>query len=381
MREIRASIINKFKNPWEDDNKTKSNLGKDEIGDLINNFKDRINRLIQKRNLNKFDKQPSNINLSKIILIVFAIIITLWFLTGFYIIQPDEEGVVITLGKYNRTSSSGLNYKLPNPFETLTKVSVTRVNKEEIGFRSAGKRITTREQLLQNTVSTESQMLTTDENIVDINFEVQWQISSSKDFLFNVKDSGNENTVKTVAESAMRESIGLTKIGDVLAEERSKIETDAKILMQAMLDNYKIGVKILRVQLLRVEPPQEVIDAYRNVQDAKQDKEQEINKAYAYRNDIVPRARGESEKILLESDGYKQQVIAEATGDAQRFTSIYNQYKNAKEVTRKRMYLETIENILSNVDKIILDKNSSSNLLTYLPLLDQKNVLKSGELK
>lgn len=368
MKKRLTLLSDKFRNPWDGDKNGSSN---DDFEDFFKKGQEKISDIFGRRqssgNGGSGNGMPEFIN-KKFLWLAAVILFAIWMSSGFYTIQPDEEGVVMTLGKYSRTTYPGLNYKIPNPIESVTKISVTRVNKEEVGFRSAGKRITTREQLLQNTVSSESQMLTTDENIVDINCEVQWLISSSKDYLFNVRDLANENTVKTVAESAMREIIGLTKITDVLAEERSKIEQDAKILMQAMLDNYSMGVKVLRVQLLRVDPPQEVVDAYRDVQNAKQDKEREINRAYAYRNDIIPRARGQAESMLQEAEGYRQRVIAEATGDAQRFSSIYEQYKNAKEVTRKRMYLETMEEVLSGVDKVILDKGSANNLLPFLQL-------------
>ncbi len=374
-------LSDKFRNPWDDGDKNDSQNG-DDFEDLLRKGQEKLTRMFRKRQFNggaSGDGLPG-FN-KKIVIIVIASAFAIWLSSGFYTIQPDEEGVVTTLGKYSRTSVPGLNYKLPEPIESVTKVSVTRVNKEEIGFRSAGKRITTREQLLQSTVSTESQMLTTDENIVDINFEVQWLISSAKDYLFNVRDLPTENTVKEVAESAMREVIGLTKVTDVLAEERSKIEQEAKRLMQGMLDNYHMGVKILRVQLLRVDPPQDVVDAYRDVQNAKQDKQREINKAQAYRNDVVPRTRGEAKKITQDAEGYRQRVVAEAVGDAQRFLSVYEQYKNAKEVTRKRMYLETMEDVLTGVDKIILDKSASSNLLPYLPLGEASKKVTDKEAK
>ncbi|MDF3047742.1 MAG: putative integral rane proteinase [Candidatus Midichloriaceae bacterium] len=369
MKKRLIILSDKFRNPWDGDKNGSSN---DDFEDLFKKGQEKISDIFGGRrysggNGGNGGGMPDFVN-KKLLWMAAATLFTAWILSGFYTIQPDEEGVVMTLGKYSRTTPSGLNYKLPEPIETVTKISVTRVNKEEVGFRSAGKRITTREQLLQSTVSSESQMLTTDENIVDINFEVQWLINNSRDYLFNVRDLANENTVKTVAESAMREIIGLTKITDVLAEERSKIEQDAKKLMQNMLDNYHMGVKVLRVQLLRVDPPQEVVDAYRDVQNAKQDKEREINKAYAYRNDIIPRARGQAESMLQEAEAYRQRVIAEAAGDAQRFSSVYEQYKNAKEVTRTRMYLETMEEVLSGVDKVILDKGSANNLLPFLQL-------------
>lgn len=358
-------MSNKFKNPWGDNNEDNN------VEELFRKSQEQLKRILNKSKFQGGGLGGGDFDLQKykkIGLIVVGVIFSLWLSTGFFTVQPDEEGVILRFGKYSRTVVPGLNYKLPDPIERVTKISVTRVNKEEIGFRSAGKRITSRAELLQNTVSTESQMLTTDENIVDINMEVQWMISDAKDFLFNVRDLSSENTVKSVAESAMREVIGLTKITDVLAEERSNIEQNARNLMQHMLDNYKMGVKIMRVQLLRVEPPQEVIDAYRDVQNAKQDKEKEINQALSYRNDIVPRARGEAEKFILDAEGYKQRVIAEALGDAQRFNLIFEQYKNAKDVTRKRMYLETMEEILSGIDKVIMDKNVANNVLPYLPL-------------
>jgi membrane protease subunit HflK len=366
----------KFRNPWDNNRPSGPSGGGDgdEIDELLNmarNFQRRMGNNFR-QNFGRAPESGGGRSPYQFIKIAAGVVAVLWLSTGFYTIQPDEEGVVMTLGKYSRTSYPGLSYKLPDPIESITKVSVTRVNKEEVGFRSAGKRITTRAELIENTVFSESQMLTTDENIVDINFEVQWQISSAKDYLFNVRDLMGENTVKTVAESAMREVIGLTKVSDVLAEERSKIESMAKISMQAMLDNYQMGVRVMRVQLLRVDPPQEVIDAYRDVQNAKQDKEREINQAYAYRNDIIPRARGEAEKILQEAAAYKYKVEAEATGEANRFSHIYDEYRSAKEVTRKRMYIEALEETLMNVDKILIEKSASNQLLPHLSVNDFK---------
>lgn len=373
-------MSNKFKNPWDD------NKEPEDLDAIIRKGQEKITNLFkggQSGGSGDGDGFFDSLGLKKILIIVGGGALALWLSTGFYTVQPDEEGVVLTLGRYSRTSIPGLNYKFPDPFETVTKVSVTRINKEEVGFRSAGRRITSKAMLLESTVSTESQMLTTDENIVDINFEVQWMITDPKDYLFSVRDLSGENTVKVVAESAMREVIGLAKVTDVLAEERNKTEQDAKVLMQTMLDTYKMGVKIVRVQLLRVDPPQEVIDAYRDVQNAKQDKEGEINKAFAYRNDIVPRARGEAERLLQDAEGYKQSVIADAKGESARFNSIYLQYRSAKDVTRKRMYLETMESIMSGMDKIIMDKNAGGNTVPYLPLGEIQKVqpVDKGEVK
>jgi membrane protease subunit HflK len=377
MKKLGILLSDKFRNPWDKDrDQPSSSKGGgpdlDDLIDLAKNFQNKLGEGFRGGFNNKPDGMGGGFN-KKVIKVIIGGALALWLSTGFHTIQPDEEGVVMTLGRYSRTNDPGLHYKMPGPIESVTKVSVTRVNKEEVGFRSAGKRITTREQLIENTIFSESQMLTTDENIVDINFEVQWQIHSAKDYLFNVRDLTGENTVKTVAESAMREVIGLTKVSDVLAEERSKIETMARASMQTMLDNYHMGVRVMRVQLLRVDPPQEVIDSYRDVQNAKQDKEREINQSYSYRNDIIPRARGEAEKITQEAASYRYKVVAEATGEAKRFSQIYDEYKNAKEVTRKRMYIEALEDVLANVDKILIDKNMSGNLLPYLPLNELKN--------
>lgn len=375
-------MSDKFNNPWDDNGKNKGN-----IDDMLKKSQDKFIEFLKQKGGNQRKKNNDDggdgfgfnfgdVPTKKIIALVGLVLLFLWLSTGFYTIGTDEEGVVMRFGSYSRTSPAGLNYKLPAPIETVTKISVTRINKEEVGFRSSGQRITTREMLLKNTVSNESQILTTDENIVDINFEVQWLISDAKNFLFNVRDLQGENTVRNVAESAMREVIGLEKINDVLAEERSRIEVQARNLMQSMLDNYGMGVKVVRVQLLRVDPPQEVIDAYRDVQNAKQDKEREINQALAYRNDIVPRARGEAEQLIQNAEGYKQKVIAEAQGEAQRFTSVYSQYVTAKDVTRKRMYLETMEEILDGMNKFVLDNKSSSSVVPYLalPELEKRNV-------
>ena len=362
-----------FKNPWGDDN-NKGPKDYDDIEDMIKKGQEKvINLLNAKQSKNRQGGGggrglPPNFNLQKLIPIGILVVAVIWLSTGFYTIQPDEEGVVMRFGKYSRTAVSGLNYKLPTPIEKVIKISVTRVNKEEIGFRSGGQRFRSREQWLENRVSQESQMLTGDENIIDINFEVQWVINDAHKYLFNVRELRGESTVRSAAESAMREVVGLTGITEVLAEERSRVEKDTMELLQSTLDDYNIGIKILRVQLLRVEPPPLVIDAYRDVQSAKADKEREINQAQAYRNDIIPRARGEVEKLLQGAEGYKEKVVADAKGQAERFRQVYNQYVRAKDVTRKRMYLETMEKVLEDMDKVIIDKGVSKGVLPYMPL-------------
>ncbi|MBA8666841.1 FtsH protease activity modulator HflK [Holosporaceae bacterium 'Namur'] len=376
-----------FRNPWDDSsNRNKKPDNNDDLDEIIRKSQEKIVDFLQAK------KKPSgsggNSNFSgsnfslpsnKIIIIALLVVLLSWLSTGFYTVQPDEEGVVLRLGKYNRTSIPGLNYKFPSPIETIVKVSTTRINREIIGFRSnspqnygtsrlfGSKPNDVADQNIENRPE-ESQMLTGDENIVDINFDVQWKVKDAKNFLFNLRDLPNENTVKSCAESAIREVIGIHKISDALAQERFQIEQKAKQLLQEMLNNYKMGVHIERLQLLRVQPPLEVIDSYRDVQSAKADKEKLINEALAYRNSMLPRARGEAEKFLQDAEGYKQQVIASAQGESSRFNSIYNEYQKAKDVTRKRMYLETMEEILSGMDKIIMDGKASGGTVPYLPL-------------
>ena len=378
------------KNPWEDDPKDQNssdggnNKSNDDFDEMIRKGQKRIIDLMSSqrgggKRGGKKSSQPSGGNgffgpgfgdfpAKKLLLILIIIVLGAWFSTGFYTVQPDEQGVIMRFGKYSRISGPGLNYKLPTPFERVIVISVTRVNKEEIGFRSA-MRDSSRRVKSKQSVPQESQMLTGDENIIDIDFDVQWVIKDARQYLFNVRDLSNENTVKNAAESAMREVIGQVGIADALAEERNSIEFNAKTLLQEILDSYGMGVQVLRLQMLRVEPPPGVLAAYRDVQSAKADRESEINNAFKYRNFIVPNARGDAEAVLQEAESYKRQRIAIAEGEAGRFNEIYRQYVKAKDVTRKRMYLETLEGILSGMNKIILDSNASnSGVLPYMPL-------------
>ena len=209
-------------------------------------------------------------------------------------------------------------------------------------------------------------MLTGDENIVDIDFEVQWKVREPSKFLFNIREP--ELTVKSVAESAMREVVGRTKIASVLTEGRASIEQDARGIMQTVLDSYDAGIDIVRLQMREVQPPSAVIDAFRDVQTARADRERARNEAETYRNDIIPRARGDAEKILQDAEAYQQQVVAKAQGEAGRFVSVYEKYKVSKDVTRRRLYLETMEELLKGMNKIIIDKKAGGGVVPYLPL-------------
>ena len=300
------------------------------------------------------------------IAIVVLGILVIWLASGFYRVLPDEVGVVLRFGAYNRTTQPGLNYHLPGPIEKALTPSVTRVNRTEIGYRSAegtaARGAGTRQ------VPEEALMLTGDENIVDINFTVFWVIKNAQAYLFNIRDP--DATVKSAAESAMREVVGETPIAQALSEGRGKIETDTQHLLQGILDTYGAGIELTQLQLLRVDPPAPVIDAFRDVQRALADRERLRNEAESYRNDIVPRARGDAVRIKQEAEAYRQEIIARAQGDADRFLSVYNAFKVSQDVTQQRLYLETMEEILKNSNKVIIDKSAQgeSGVLPYLPL-------------
>ena len=293
--------------------------------------------------------------------------ILLWLSLGIYKVNSDQNAAVLYFGKFHSIATPGLNYHIPYPFGRAIKRSVTTVNNEEFGFAS-----TSRRGRSQRNFDAESLMLTGDENIVDIEFQVQWQISDIEDFIFNIAEP--TLAIRQAAESAMREIIARTPIADALSDGKRRIELETKDLLQAVLDEYKAGVRIVLVQLRRVDPPSQVIDSFRDVQTAKADKEKEINQAQSYSNDIIPRARGTASQMKEESEAYAQEVVSNAEGEAGRFLAVYNQYKKAKRVTRRRMYLETMEKIYQKIDKVYIDnKTSKGGVLPYFPLNDIKS--------
>ena len=299
------------------------------------------------------------------IILVVSILIVIWGLSGLYRVLPDEQGVVLRFGKFTSTTQPGLNYHIPYPIETVLTPKVTKVNRMDIGFRSErdtgfGSATGVAD------VSEESLMLTGDENIVNIDFSVFWVIKDAGKFLFKIQDPST--VVKAASETAMREVIAKSNIQSILTEGRSKIEIETQEIIQSILDEYESGIQITQVQTQKADPPDQVIDAFRDVQAARADMERSKNEAEAYRNDVIPRARGEAARILQAAEAYKKQVVAQAEGEASRFIAIYNEYAQAKVVTQERMYLETMERVLADIDKIIIDKNTSSGVVPYLPL-------------
>ncbi|MBT6567070.1 MAG: FtsH protease activity modulator HflK, partial [Candidatus Puniceispirillum sp.] len=294
-----------------------------------------------------------------LLLIIFA---GIWAATGFYRVNPQQQGVVLRFGEWVRTTAPGLHYHIPFPVETVLTPEVTRDNRIEVGYRDVGGSSSSRRD-----IADESQMITGDENIVDIDFVVFWRVSDAGQYLFNLAEP--DETIKVAAEAVMREIIGRTTIQTVLTEGRQEIQVQARQQLQDLLNEYKAGVRVRDVQLLAVDPPADVIDAFNEVQRARQDRDKLKNQADAFRNDIVPRARGEAAQLVAEAQAYEAEVVNRATGDASRFDQVYKAYLQNKDVTKERIYIETIEKILSNVDKIIIDESSSGNgVVPYLPL-------------
>lgn len=290
-----------------------------------------------------------------------------WFATGIYTVQPNEAGIETVFGRFTERTAPGLNYNWPYPIGHVAKLRVTDRNSIDVGFRTREDPRRPQSQT-QVDVNEESLMLTGDENIADVKFRVIWQIDPTKpeDFAFNVRDP--RETIKAVAESVMREIVGRTQIQRILTAERKLIEPAAQEATQRVLAEYKAGVLVLAVQLLSVDPPDQVIASFRDVTAAQQDMERMRNEAEAYANRVVPEARGAAARILQEAEAYREQTVAEARGQAARFTQVYEQYRNAPEVTRERIYLETMERVLGGANKVIVDQPSGAGVIPYLPL-------------
>jgi membrane protease subunit HflK len=300
------------------------------------------------------------ITLIAIVVVVLALA-TYYFFT--FRVQPDEEGVVLRFGAFSRTAAPGLSFRLPYPIEVVYTPKVTRVNRVTIGQASDDRNTN----LVGRDIPEESLMLTGDENIVDIDFSVFWVIKDAADYLFNMEDP--DGTVKSVAESAMREVVGRSVVEALLTQARQITETDVQKLIQQTLDEFGAGITITQVQMLKVDPPADVIASFRDVQAARADAERAQNEAQTYANQIVPKARGQASQITNAASAYRDRIVAEATGQAQRFDQVYESYKAAPDVTRRRMYLETLESVLGGMDKVIIDdKAGGTGVIPYLPL-------------
>jgi len=306
------------------------------------------------------------------LVLVAALGVAAWMATGIYRVNPDEQGVVMRFGKWVDTTEPGLRYHLPYPVETVMLPKVTKINQLQLGFRSG---VDTRFEQRSGTsrdVPEESRMLTGDENIVETDFTVFWQIKDAGKYLFNIRDP--EGTVKVAAESSMRDVIGRNPIQAALSDKRQPIADAARVELQRLLDAYDAGILVTQVQLQKVEPPAAVIDAFNDVQRARADQERARNEAEAYRNDIIPRARGEVEKLVQEAEAYKEQVVNQSEGEVKRFLALYNAWKVAPDVTERRLYLETMEDVLKGAPKVIIDPSAkgAQGVVPYMALPELK---------
>ena len=290
---------------------------------------------------------------------IILIVLGLWLATGIYVVGPDEVGVIRTFGKATRVAQSGLNWHIPYPFEVVDTPKVTEVKRIEIGFRNVGKQG-------YRKYAKESLMLTGDENIVDAEMIVQYKIKDPQAYLFNfVKPAV---TVREAAEASLRTTIGKHKIDEALTDGKFIIQEETKDLLQTVLDNYETGIHVVAVQLQAVGPPKQVVAAFKDVASAKEDKNRMINQAEGYRNDVIPKARGEGQAQIANAQGYMEARIKRAEGDATKFAAILKEYRKAKGVTETRLYLETMEQILPQIQKYIVPDKDGGNLINLLNL-------------
>ncbi|MBM3513990.1 MAG: FtsH protease activity modulator HflK [Alphaproteobacteria bacterium] len=319
-----------------------------DLEDLIRKSQDSVRRLL-----------PGGIGGGRGFMLAGSILLGLWGLSGIYTVAPDEQGVELMFGRFIKTTAPGINYWFPAPIGEVIKPKVTQTNQITVGFRTGGTRA--------SDVPQESMILTGDENIVDMKFTVQWRIRDAGEYLFNMRDV--ESTIKIASESAVREIVGGSPLQAILADQREVVAQKSEDLLQQILDGYKAGVTILDLQIQNSDPPKEVIDAFNDVQRAKQDQERLQNEANAYRNDIVPRAKGEASRMVQAATAQKEKLIREAEGQAERFNAFYDTYVSDKDITARRMYLEAMQEVLGRSEKIIVDENSKgSGVVPYLPL-------------
>ncbi len=335
------------------------NDGPPDLDQLWREFNQRLNRLFGNKGGGRGDGgggfTPDMKGAGIGVGLIAAIVAFLWLVSGFFIVQEGQTGVVMTFGKYSHMTPAGFNWRWPYPIQSHEIVNVSQVRTVEVGYRGN----------VRNKQAKESLMLTDDENIIDIQFAVQYKLKSAADWIFNNRDQ--DETVRQVAETAVREIVGRSKMDFVLYEGREKVAFDVSQAMQQIIDRYKLGVQITNVTMQAVQPPEQVQAAFDDAVKAGQDRERQKNEGQAYANNVIPRARGAASRLLQEAEAYRARVVANAQGDAARFKQVLGEYQKAPTVTRDRMYLETMQQIFSNTTKVMVDSKSGSNLL-YLPL-------------
>jgi modulator of FtsH protease HflK len=342
--------------------KRRGNAGPPDLEDIMRTFNQKINEIFGRKGGDGGDGGDDdgtggspNKHGSGGIVAILVILMVIWVGSGFYIIDEGQRGIVLRFGQHVDTTLPGLRWHMPYPVEQVETVNISQVRTVEIGYRNN----------VRSKVLKESLMLTDDENIVDIQFAVQYILSSPEDFLFTNRDP--ESAVLQVAETAIRQVIGQSKMDYVLYEGREQVAAQTTELMQAIMDRYQIGIAINRVTMQNAQPPEQVQAAFDDAVKAGQDRERQRNEGQAYANDVIPRARGGAARLMEEAEGYKQRVMSAAEGDASRFEQILVEYAKAPNVTRDRMYIDTIQQVLSNTTKVLIDQKNGNNLL-YLPL-------------
>ncbi len=335
-------------NPWDN--------GGDEDGWSLGGEMFKKNKIVDFSKI--ANMQGSKDNFGGWLKYALMLLAALWLASGFYQVQPSEQGVVLRFGRYVDTTDAGLHYHLPYPIEDVIKVNVTQERSINLGS------VENRD--YRNNAFTESHMLTGDENIVDINLTIVWKIKDAKDYLFSMRSP--DATVSVAAQSVLREIVGQSEMQPIITGDRGKVEDDTKDELQRVLDEFGAGIQIVRVKLQKADPPREVVDAFNEVQRAKADMERFKNEAEAYRNEVLPKAHGKAAQILQDAEAYKATMINKAQGEADRFASVYAAYKAGKDVTVKKMYLDALEEVLQKSNKVIVDPSQKGNLLPVLQL-------------
>jgi len=342
----------KKKDPWSGRNEEN---GPPDLDEAIRSLQDKLGGLFGGGNGSNNEPSPPSM---KGLGLLSAGAIALWAASGFYIVDEGTRGVEVRFGKYVTTTQPGLNWHFPAPIESVETVNIAQQRFLEVGYRSSGGRG-------QGSVAKEALMLTKDENIVDVRLAVQYQVSDAKKYLFNI--ANQTATLKQVTESAERGVIGGNTMDFVLTEGRSQIVADIKTEIQGVMDSYDSGIQVTSVNLQDAQPPEQVQNAFEDAIKAREDKQRLINEAEAYANDVVPKARGAAARLTQESEGYKSRIISAAEGDVSRFSQILKEYKKAPTVTRKRIYLDTMESVMSGTDTVMVDVKGGNSLM-YLPL-------------
>ena len=301
----------------------------------------------------------------KAIALGLAVLVVAWAFTGIYKVQPDEQGVELMFGKFVKSTEPGLHVWFPAPIGDVTTVSVTNIRQINIGTQITDD--TQRRYGQVQRASDDRQVLTADQNVVDADYSIFWRVAKAEDFLFNIRDP--EATIRRAAESAMREGAGRSSLDQLMTDRKEALQAEMQTQLQALLDYYGAGVAVTGVKLLAVDPPKQVIEAFHDVNNARQDLDRQRNEANAYRNDIIPRAKGEAERMNQEAQAYKERQVKDAQGEADRFNSVYDTYKAAAAVTRERLYIETMQEVLSRSNKVLIDPaQGGSGVVPYLPL-------------